>query len=138
MLNLFFLSKKGVTCYIILTKNTERYSITVATKCVAILPETGTVWGKYVVSKRISQNIVSLSVLPEGNQDRWQYIVLTLNNKIENQTKIDKLKYPMTCLPRPPATLLWRERQMTRHTLDICDSLGPWNKRPGANPSTIP
>jgi hypothetical protein len=84
MLNLFFLSKKGVTCYIILTKNIERYSITMATKCVSILPETGTVLGKYVVSKRISQNIVSLSVLPEGNHDRWQYIVLTLNNKIEN------------------------------------------------------
>jgi hypothetical protein len=67
MLNLFFLSKKRVTCYIILTKNTERYSITVATKCIAILPKTGTVWGKYVVSKRISQIIVSLSVLPEGN-----------------------------------------------------------------------
>jgi hypothetical protein len=56
-----------------------------------------------------SQNTVLPSVLPKGNQDRWQYIVLTLNNKIENQTKIDKLKYPVTCRPRPPATLLWLE-----------------------------
>ena len=61
-----FLSKKGVICYIILTK-IQRYNITVATKCTAILSEIDTIWGKYVVSRKRSQNIVSPSVLPEGN-----------------------------------------------------------------------
>jgi hypothetical protein len=46
-------------------------------------------WGK-------NQNIVSPSVLPEGNQERWQHIILILNNKIKNKTNKDKLKYPVT------------------------------------------